>query len=74
MLIFDLGSGTFDVSILNLQDDIFEVKCTTGNTHVGGENFDNCMVGHLIEVLKCKHKMTDYSLQQAGSVLLLHCL
>ncbi|KAF3812844.1 hypothetical protein GH733_019498, partial [Mirounga leonina] len=44
MLVFHLGSGAFDVSILNLQDDTFEVKSIAGNTHVDGENFDNCML------------------------------
>lgn len=61
MLIFDLGNGTFDVSFLNLQDDISKVKSTAGNTHLVGEKFDNYKVGHLIEVLKCKPK-TDYNL------------
>jgi len=43
-LIFDLGGGTFDVSILNLDDGVFEVKSTGGNTHLGGEDFDNKLV------------------------------
>ena len=41
VLIFDLGGGTFDVSILTINDGIFEVKATSGNTHLGGEDFDN---------------------------------
>merc|ERR1711981_955271 len=41
VLIFDLGGGTFDVSILTIEDGIFEVKSTAGDTHLGGEDFDN---------------------------------
>jgi L1 cell adhesion molecule like protein len=41
ILIFDLGGGTFDVSLLTLDDGIFEVKATNGDTHLGGEDFDN---------------------------------
>lgn len=41
MLIFDLGGGTFDVSLLTIEDGIFEVKVTAGDTHLGGEDFDN---------------------------------
>ena len=46
VLIFDLGGGTFDVSILTIEDGIFEVKATAGDTHLGGEDFDNRMVCH----------------------------
>merc|ERR1719376_2063350 len=44
VLIFDLGGGTFDVSILAIEEGIFEVKATAGDTHLGGEDFDNRMV------------------------------
>jgi L1 cell adhesion molecule like protein len=44
VLIFDLGGGTFDVSLLTMEDGVFEVKATAGNTHLGGEDFDNRMV------------------------------
>ncbi|EPQ02111.1 Heat shock cognate 71 kDa protein [Myotis brandtii] len=56
VLIFDLGGGTFDVSILIIEDGIFEVKSTAGDTHLGGEDFDNRMVKHFIAEFKCKHK------------------
>ncbi|NP_001072429.1 heat shock protein family A (Hsp70) member 1 like [Xenopus tropicalis] len=56
ILIFDLGGGTFDVSILTIDDGIFEVKATAGDTHLGGEDFDNCMVNHFVEEFKRKHK------------------
>ena len=56
VLIFDLGGGTFDVSVLSIEEGIFEVKSTSGNTHLGGEDFDNRMVNHFIEEFKRKHK------------------
>lgn len=56
VLIFDLGGGTFDVSVLSIDEGIFEVKSTAGNTHLGGEDFDNMMVGHFCEEFKRKHK------------------
>ena len=56
MLIFDLGGGTFDVSILTIEDGIFEVKSTAGDTHLGGEDFDNRMVNHFVQEFKRKHK------------------
>jgi len=56
VLIFDLGGGTFDVSILSIDDGIFEVKSTAGDTHLGGEDFDNRMVDHFIKEFERKHK------------------
>lgn len=56
VLIFDLGGGTFDVSILTIEDGIFEVKSTAGDTHLGGEDFDNRMVNHFVDEFKRKHK------------------
>ena len=56
VLIFDLGGGTFDVSLLNIDDGIFEVKATAGDTHLGGEDFDNILVKHFVEEFKRKHK------------------
>ncbi|KAF3822482.1 hypothetical protein GH733_007856 [Mirounga leonina] len=56
VLIFDLGGGTFDVSILTIEDGIFEVKSTAGDTHLSGEDFDNRMVNHFIAEFKHKHK------------------
>jgi len=55
VLIFDLGGGTFDVSLLALEDGVFEVKATAGDTHLGGEDFDNRMVNHFIEEFKRKY-------------------
>lgn len=48
VLVFDLGGGTFDVSILELGDGVFEVKATSGNNHLGGDDFDNCIVNWMI--------------------------
>merc|ERR1711985_194212 len=56
VLIFDLGGGTFDVSLLTIEDGIFEVKYTAGDTHLGGEDFDNRLVNHFIQEFKRKHK------------------
>lgn len=56
ILIFDLGGGTFDVSILSIDDGVFEVKATAGDTHLGGEDFDNRMVNHFVQEFKRKHK------------------
>jgi L1 cell adhesion molecule like protein len=56
VLIFDLGGGTFDVSILSIDEGIFEVKATAGDTHLGGEDFDNRLVNHFVQEFKRKHK------------------
>jgi len=56
ILIFDLGGGTFDVSLLTIEDGVFEVKATAGDTHLGGEDFDNRMVNHFVEEFKRKNK------------------
>lgn len=50
--VFDLGGGTFDISILELGDGVFEVKSTNGDTHLGGEDFDTILVNHLLEQFK----------------------
>ena len=55
-MIYDLGGGTFDVSVLTIEDGIFEVKSTAGDTHLGGEDFDNRMVNHFMTEFKRKHK------------------
>ncbi|XP_020080196.1 heat shock cognate 70 kDa protein-like [Ananas comosus] len=56
VLIFDLGGGTFDVSLLTIEEGIFEVKATAGDTHLGGEDFDNRLVNHCVGEFKRKHK------------------
>jgi molecular chaperone DnaK (HSP70) len=52
VLIFDLGGGTFDVSLLTIEEGIFEVKATAGDTHLGGEDFDNRLVNHFVQEFK----------------------
>eukprot|EP00488_Nonionellina_sp_1-RS-2012_P002279 TRINITY_DN42_c0_g1_i2.p1 TRINITY_DN42_c0_g1~~TRINITY_DN42_c0_g1_i2.p1 ORF type:complete len:452 (+),score=196.05 TRINITY_DN42_c0_g1_i2:343-1698(+) len=63
VLVFDLGGGTFDVSILTIcaEDGIFEVKSTSGNTHLGGEDFDNILVDHFVKEFKRKNRGLDIS-------------
>ena len=57
VLIFDLGGGTFDVSLLTIEDGIFEVKSTAGNTHLGGEDFDRVIMNHCMLTFKRKYKI-----------------
>ncbi|KAI5675890.1 hypothetical protein M9H77_06840 [Catharanthus roseus] len=56
VLVFDLGGGTFDVSLLTIEVGIFEVKATAGDTHLGGEDFDNRLVNHFVSEFRRKHK------------------
>jgi len=56
ILIFDLGGGTFDVSLLTIEEGIFEVKATAGDTHLGGEDFDNRMVEYFVQEFKRKFR------------------
>lgn len=65
VLIFDLGGGTFDVSLLTIDDGMFEVKATAGDTHLGGEDFDTRMVAHFVEEFKRKNKSDITSNQRA---------
>lgn len=67
VLIFDLGGGTFDVSVLTIEEGIFEVKATAGDTHLGGEDFDNRMVDYFLQVCSVRtviliwlHKMAFF--------------
>ena len=56
VLIFDLGGGTFDVSLLSIDGGIFEVKATAGDTHLGGEDFDNALLDYVVGEFKRKHR------------------
>jgi heat shock 70kDa protein 1/2/6/8 len=73
ILVFDLGGGTFDVSILSLEDGIFEVKATGGNTHLGGEDFDNILVKYCVEEFKKKYKKDISSNQRSIRRLINAC-
>ena len=55
ILVFDLGGGTFDVTLLTIDDGVFEVKATAGDTHLGGEDFDQRLMDHCISVFQKKH-------------------
>jgi molecular chaperone DnaK len=55
VVVFDLGGGTFDVSVLELGDGVFEVKSTNGDTHLGGEDFDNRIVNFFLDEIKSEH-------------------
>merc|ERR1712176_1388596 len=55
ILVFDLGGGTFDVSLLTIDNGVFEVIATSGDTHLGGEDFDNRVIQHLLKVFQKKH-------------------
>ncbi|EAL60649.1 hypothetical protein DDB_G0293674 [Dictyostelium discoideum AX4] len=65
VLIFDLGGGTFDVSLLSIDDGVFEVLATAGDTHLGGEDFDNRLVNHFVDEFKRKHKKDIMGNQRA---------
>jgi molecular chaperone DnaK (HSP70) len=56
ILVFDLGGGTFDVTLLTIDNGVFEVKATAGDTHLGGEDFDQRMMDHCMSVFKRKHQ------------------
>ena len=55
--VYDLGGGTFDISILELGDGVFEVKSTNGDTHLGGDDFDRVLIDHLAETFKKQENM-----------------
>nr|CAG8436925.1 11722_t:CDS:2 [Entrophospora candida]CAG8440490.1 11063_t:CDS:2 [Entrophospora candida] len=57
ILVYDLGGGTFDVSLLSIDDGVFEVLATAGDTHLGGEDFDNRVIEHFVKLYKKKNKV-----------------
>ena len=61
VLVFDLGGGTFDVTLLTIDNGVFEVRATSGDTHLGGEDFDQRLMAHCVEQFKRKHKGMDVS-------------
>lgn len=66
ILVFDLGGGTFDVSLLTINDGVYDVKATAGDTHLGGEDFDNTLVEHLTGVFNQKHPGVTLSERARG--------
>jgi L1 cell adhesion molecule like protein len=73
VLIFDLGGGTFDVSLLTIEDGIFEVKATAGDTHLGGEDFDNRLVQYCVDDFKKRHRKDLVGNQRALRRLRTQC-
>jgi len=73
VLIFDLGGGTFDVSLLTIEDGIFEVMATAGDTHLGGEDFDNILVKFFSDEFKRKYKHDITDNKRAGRRLRTAC-
>jgi heat shock protein 5 len=63
IIVYDLGGGTFDVSLLSIEDGVFEVLATAGDTHLGGEDFDNRVIEHFVKSYK-KKTGTDVSKNQ----------
>merc|ERR1711904_485435 len=55
ILVFDLGGGTFDVSLLTIDNGVFEVVATSGDTHLGGEDFDQRTMQHFVKIFQKKH-------------------
>ena len=73
ILVFDLGGGTFDVSLLSIDDGIFEVKATAGDTHLGGEDFDHRLVNHFVNEFKRKKKKDPSENQRSMKRLKIAC-
>lgn len=73
MVIFDLGGGTFDVSVLNIAGGIFEVKSTAGDTHLGGEDIDNRLCQYFAEEFKNKNKIDVFENKRARRRLISAC-
>ena len=70
ILVFDLGGGTFDVSIVSLEDGLFQVLATCGDTHLGGEDFDNVLIDYCLEKFKDIHQLdTDIIKQNSKSMM-----
>ncbi|MBP3633430.1 MAG: molecular chaperone DnaK [Oscillospiraceae bacterium] len=57
IMVYDLGGGTFDVSILDISDHVIEVLATAGNNHLGGDDFDECVTNYLVECFKREHRL-----------------
>lgn len=62
VLVYDLGGGTLDCSLLTIADGVFEVLASTGNTRLGGADFDNRLIGHCLDTFKKKHKLSELNI------------
>lgn len=65
-LVFDLGGGTFDVSILTIDSGVFEVLATSGDTHLGGEDFDHRVMDYFLKLVKRKYKVCVAAVAPGG--------
>lgn len=65
IIVYDLGGGTFDVSLLSIEDGVFEVLATAGDTHLGGEDFDNRVIDYLVKQYKRKNDVDVTSNKRA---------
>jgi molecular chaperone DnaK len=65
ILVFDLGGGTFDVSVLDIEDRVFDVKATAGDNELGGDDFDRAIVDHMLEIVREEHGVDLADDQQA---------
>ena len=68
VIVYDLGGGTLDVSLLNICDGVFEVLASTGNTHLGGADFDNHLVSYCINYFKKKYKIENMDILSSMSL------
>ncbi len=66
ILVFDLGGGTFDVSILTIDSGVFEVLATSGDTHLGGEDFDHRVMDYFLKLVKRKYKVCVAAVAPGG--------
>ncbi|XP_077966554.1 heat shock 70 kDa protein 1-like [Styela clava] len=73
VLIFDLGGGTFDVTLITIKDRVFDVKATGGDTHLGGEDFDDRMIKHFVEEFNEQNKVDISENKRAMSRLRIQC-
>eukprot|EP00475_Leptophrys_vorax_P035312 TRINITY_DN5807_c0_g1_i1.p1 TRINITY_DN5807_c0_g1~~TRINITY_DN5807_c0_g1_i1.p1 ORF type:complete len:476 (-),score=152.41 TRINITY_DN5807_c0_g1_i1:69-1496(-) len=64
ILVYDLGGGTFDVSLLSIEEGFFQVQATNGDTHLGGEDFDQRVLDHLVKIFQRKHRTTGQDINK----------
>merc|ERR1719265_563639 len=69
ILVYDLGGGTFDVSLLTIDEGVFEVLATSGDTHLGGEDFDNNVLEYFLKKIKKDHPSIESTTSKKGEKL-----
>ncbi len=73
-MVFDLGGGTFDVSVLSIDNGVFEVQATNGDTHLGGEDFDQRVIDYFMKTIKAKHKVDISDNKRASTIFIIYVL